>query len=100
MPIYEYRCEACGEHTELVQKVTDPPAVECPHCHKETLQKLVSAAAFHLKGSGWYVTDFKDKPKDTNEKTQDKPDKTVDNKDSTTTQAKDSKTDAKQTKSD
>ena len=100
MPIYEYQCEACGKNTELVQKFSDPPAVDCPHCQKPQLKKLVSAAAFHLKGSGWYVTDFKDKPKDSTQKTQDKDAKTVDNKNSTTSKAKDSKKDAKQTKGD
>ena len=100
MPIYEYQCAACGEVTELVQKFSDPLATECPHCHQHDLKKLVSAAAFHLKGQGWYVTDFKDKPKDPNEKKQDKPEKTVDNKDSATIPAKDSKKDGKQTKSD
>ena len=90
MPIYEYQCQSCGEVSELVQKFSDPPATECPHCHKQELQKLVSAAAFHLKGQGWYVTDFKDKPKNSTEKTEDKTDKKVDNKDSTTSAAKDS----------
>lgn len=101
MPIYEYQCAACGEVTELVQKFSDPPKTECPHCHQHDLKKLVSAAAFHLKGQGWYVTDFKDKPKDNAEKKQDKPQQTVDNKDSTpTTPAKDSSNNEKQTKSD
>jgi putative FmdB family regulatory protein len=100
MPIYEYQCESCGEVCELLQKHSDPVATKCPHCHEHQLKKLVSAAAFHLKGSGWYVTDFKDKPKDKEQKTEDKPSKTVDNKESTETKAKDSKKDGKQTKGD
>ena len=63
MPIYEYRCESCGKELEKIQKFSDPPLRECPACGKETLQKLVSASSFRLKGSGWYVTDFKDKKK-------------------------------------
>lgn len=59
MPIYEYRCEACGHALEAIQKVNDAPLSECPACHKPALKKLISAAGFQLKGSGWYATDFK-----------------------------------------
>ena len=59
MPIYEYRCTSCGHEKEVLQKLSDPPLTECPACGKSTLRKLVSAAGFHLKGSGWYATDFK-----------------------------------------
>ena len=71
MPIYEYQCASCGVRLEKLQKVSDAPLSQCPSCDKPALQKLVSAAAFHLKGSGWYVTDFKDKPqtKDSKDKT-------------------------------
>ncbi|PHQ82420.1 MAG: FmdB family transcriptional regulator [Coxiella sp. (in: Bacteria)] len=101
MPIYEYKCNTCGEHTELLQKINDPLATECPHCHQHELKKLVTSAAFHLKGSGWYVTDFKDKPKDTVQKTEDKPDKKADNSKSTSeTKAKDSKKNESSGKSD
>jgi len=62
VPIYEYECTSCGERLEKLQKVSDAPLSDCPACGQTALQKLVSAAAFHLKGSGWYVTDFKDKP--------------------------------------
>jgi putative FmdB family regulatory protein len=61
MPIYEYRCEACGHQEEFLQRVTEPPLTECPVCRKPTFQKLLSAAGFQLKGSGWYATDFKNK---------------------------------------
>lgn len=59
MPIYEYRCSACGVEREFLQKMSDPPATRCPACGQETLVKKVSAAGFQLKGSGWYVTDFR-----------------------------------------
>ena len=76
MPIYEYRCTSCGHEKELLQKLSDPPLTECPACGKSTLEKLVSAAGFHLKGSGWYATDFKGgskpKPKDATQEAQDK----------------------------
>lgn len=61
MPIYEYRCGECGHELEALQKISDPKLTTCPECGKETLSKLVSAAAFVLKGSGWYATDFRDK---------------------------------------
>jgi putative FmdB family regulatory protein len=59
MPFYEYVCEECGRATELLQRISDPPATECPHCHASSLVKQVSAAGFRLKGGGWYETDFK-----------------------------------------
>ena len=59
MPIYEYRCLECGFQDEYLQKVTEPQLTVCPTCGKETFKKLVSAAGFQLKGSGWYATDFK-----------------------------------------
>jgi len=59
MPIYEYRCESCGHELEALQKMNDAPLSDCPACHKAGLRKLVSAAGFRLKGSGWYETDFK-----------------------------------------
>ena len=57
MPIYEYRCLDCGHQFELLQKFSDPPAETCTSC-SGTVQKLISRSAFHLKGSGWYVTDY------------------------------------------
>ncbi len=64
MPIYEYKCEDCEHQLEAIQKISDDPIKECPACGKQSLKKLVSAAAFRLKGTGWYETDFKNKPKD------------------------------------
>jgi putative FmdB family regulatory protein len=59
MPIYEYRCTACQHKLESLQKFSDAPLVVCPQCGRDALTKLVSAAGFQLKGSGWYQTDFK-----------------------------------------
>ncbi len=59
MPIYEYRCDECGHELEKIQKISDAPLSECPACGKSALKKLISAAGFRLKGSGWYETDFK-----------------------------------------
>ena len=61
MPIYEYRCAACGHHLEALQKMTEGPLRKCPDCGKSQLKRLVSASRFRLKGSGWYETDFKNK---------------------------------------
>lgn len=59
MPIYEYECQACGHSLEAIQKISDQPLVDCPECSQQELKKLISAAAFRLKGGGWYETDFK-----------------------------------------
>ena len=59
MPIYEYRCRDCGFKKEYLQKLSDTPIEVCESCGKPTMSKLVSAAGFQLKGSGWYATDFK-----------------------------------------
>ena len=59
MPIYEYRCGACGYQQEFLQRITDAPLKNCPECGKRAFKKLVTAAGFHLKGTGWYATDFK-----------------------------------------
>jgi putative FmdB family regulatory protein len=62
MPIYEYRCSDCGHQQEFIQKVSDAPLTKCTACGKETFSKMLTAAGFQLKGSGWYATDFKNKP--------------------------------------
>ena len=62
MPIYEYQCTDCGHSLEILQKMNDDALTTCPNCKKEALKKQVTAAAFKLKGSGWYETDFKKKP--------------------------------------
>ena len=78
MPIYEYHCGACGYQKEFLQRMSDAPLTACPKCGKRGFKKLVSAAGFQLKGTGWYATDFKNsgaKPaakQDKSETTQDK----------------------------
>lgn len=59
MPIYEYRCSECGCQREFLQRMGDAPLTDCPDCGKPALSKLISAAGFQLKGSGWYATDFR-----------------------------------------
>jgi len=59
MPIYEYRCDACGHEKEVLQRMSDAPLTDCPKCGKRSFKKLVTAAGFQLKGTGWYATDFK-----------------------------------------
>jgi putative FmdB family regulatory protein len=59
MPIYAYRCESCGFGKDVLQKMSDPQLTQCPECGKDTFTKQVTAAGFQLKGSGWYVTDFR-----------------------------------------
>lgn len=59
MPFYEYQCSKCGHEEEVLQKISDKPLKKCPSCGKSSMNKMVSAAAFRLKGGGWYETDFK-----------------------------------------
>ncbi len=59
-PIYAYKCSACGFAKDVLQKISDAPLTVCPHCGAESFSKQVTAAGFQLKGSGWYVTDFRD----------------------------------------
>lgn len=59
MPIYAYRCEECGHADEVLQKISDPQLTDCPACSKSSFKKQLTAAGFQLKGTGWYVTDFR-----------------------------------------
>jgi putative FmdB family regulatory protein len=59
MAMYEYRCAACGFQQEYLQKMSDAPLTDCPECGQSSFSKMVTAAGFQLKGSGWYATDFK-----------------------------------------
>ena len=70
MPIYEYQCRVCGHQFDQLQKISDATLTDCPACGKPKLERLISPAGFQLKGTGWYVTDFKDsgKPKKEPEK--------------------------------
>jgi len=70
MPIYEYVCQQCGHELEKLQKMSDSPLMDCPNCNTPSLSKKISAAGFQLKGSGWYVTDFRDKGKPAEAKTE------------------------------
>jgi putative FmdB family regulatory protein len=82
MPIYEYRCDSCGHEKEVLQRMSDKPLTKCPKCGKRRFHKLVSAAGFQLKGTGWYATDFKNsgakKPATQAGKPESKPDKSAD----------------------
>jgi len=71
MPIYEYECDKCGSHVEALQKFTDPPILECEQCHA-SMKKLISHSSFHLKGTGWYVTDYASKNKNSQVETKEK----------------------------
>lgn len=62
MPIYDFQCSNCGHKLELLRKISDASTTSCPSCHQETFSKMLSAPSFQLSGSGWYATDFKDKP--------------------------------------
>jgi putative FmdB family regulatory protein len=78
MPIYVYRCGACGYQKEFLKRLSDAPLTKCPECGKRAFNKLVTAAGFHLKGTGWYATDFKNsgaKPAAKQDKSQSKQDK-------------------------
>lgn len=68
MPIYEYVCEQCDNHIELMQKITEEPLKTCPHC-KGQVRKMISNTSFVLKGTGWYVTDYASNKKDSESKT-------------------------------
>lgn len=61
MPIYEYVCEQCGKHSELIQKFSDPPQSQCHFCQGQ-VRRVVSKTSFQLKGAGWYATDYKKSP--------------------------------------
>ncbi|MDO4636583.1 MAG: zinc ribbon domain-containing protein [Lautropia sp.] len=63
MPIYAYQCSSCGYHQDVLQKMSDAPLTVCPSCERPDFNKQLSAPAFQLKGSGWYVTDFRDNGK-------------------------------------
>ncbi len=86
MPIYVYRCQACGHKMDVLQKLSAPALTKCPVCAEEKMKKQMTAAAFRLKGTGWYETDFKNNGK-------------KDNKSVSTASTSDQETDKKSTKS-
>lgn len=63
MPTYNYECTNCNYTLEIIQKITEPALTICPHCNKEDLKKVIGAATFHLKGDGWYITEYGSKNK-------------------------------------
>lgn len=92
MPIYEYECGECGHVFETLQRISEAPLTECPACGKPALKKLVSAAAFRLKGGGWYETDFKTGNKKNVDQADKKPASGADSKTASGSTAKPKKT--------
>src|SRR5262245_55119638 len=98
MPIYEYKCAACGHGEDHLQKVSEKPLTKCPSCGKKKYEKQLSAAGFQLKGSGWYATDFKSKSAE--KKTETQPAKGAEAKSETKSESKtETKTETKKTES-
>jgi len=96
MPIYEYRCAACGHQEDHLQKVSEAPLTKCPSCGKKKYQKQLTAAGFQLKGSGWYATDFKGGRKSADAKPEAKAEAKADAKTETKSETKtETKTEAK-----
>ncbi len=88
MPIYEYRCAACGHQDDHLQKVSEAPLTKCPACGRKKYEKQLSAAGFQLKGSGWYATDFKGGAKPAGAKAEAKTDAKAESKSETKTETK------------
>ena len=96
MPIYEYRCSACGHQEDHLQKVSERPLTRCPACGKKKYRKQLTAAGFQLKGSGWYATDFKGGTKPAEAKPEAKAETKAEAKTETKTETKtESKTESK-----
>jgi len=100
MPIYEYRCSACGHQEDHLLRLSDAPLTKCPACGKKKYEKQLTAAGFQLKGSGWYASDFKGGKKETEAKSDAKPEAKAEAKTETKTETKsetktESKTEAK-----
>jgi putative FmdB family regulatory protein len=103
MPIYEYKCSACGHQEDHLQKLSEPALTKCPACGKKKYQKQLTAAGFQLKGSGWYATDFKSSGKKAEAKADAKPEAKAETKTEAKTEAKtetksETKTEAKPVK--
>jgi putative FmdB family regulatory protein len=93
MPLYEYQCTKCGKIEEAIQKFSDPPLMTCKRC-SGPLNKLISQSSFHLKGTGWYVTDYANKSASTTSKKKEAPSSSGEKKGSKETTAKTSSGDA------
>jgi putative FmdB family regulatory protein len=87
MPLYEYKCEACGKQFEKIRKFSDPPVDVCPHCGKGPVTKLFSSPAIQFKGTGWYITDYGKTSKDTKGSKETKEKETKETKDTASTTA-------------
>ena len=99
MPIYEYHCNACGHEFEVMQKITDRPIKKCEACGKLKAKRMISQTSFILKGSGWYVTDYKGKkPSDNGTKSKTSESDTSSSEKSTSPPPKDTKSPAKESK--
>jgi putative FmdB family regulatory protein len=85
MPLYEYRCDACGHQFEVIQKFSDDPIAVCPKCGSGPVAKLLSSPAFQFKGTGWYITDYARKGTSEGKESKEKP----------ATESKESKTESK-----
>lgn len=83
MPIYEYVCQKCGHHLEVMQKVSDKPLTRCPECRGK-LEKILSQTSFQLKGSGWYVSDYSSRGKTSKSGTTEKSETKTETKDTST----------------
>jgi putative FmdB family regulatory protein len=83
MPIYEYECTSCHHHFDLMQKINAEPVTQCPVCFDNSVIKLVSAAGFQLKGTGWYATDFKNQGTKSKETSENKTENKTENKEGT-----------------
>ena len=88
MPIYEYKCAACGHQEDHLQKLSEAPLTKCPACGKKKYQKQLTAAGFQLKGSGWYASDFKGGKKPDDAKTEAKAETKTEAKTDTKTETK------------
>ena len=88
MPIYEYLCSACGHQEDHLQKLTEAPLTKCPACGRKKYEKQLTAAGFHLKGAGWYATDFRGGKKPDAAKPEAKAEVKADTKADTKTDAK------------
>jgi putative FmdB family regulatory protein len=88
MPIYEYKCSACGHQEDHLQKLSEPALTKCPACGKKKYAKQLTAAGFQLKGSGWYATDFKGSGKKADAKADAKPEAKAETKSESKTEAK------------
>lgn len=93
MPLYEYQCNTCGTIEEAIQKFSDAPLTTCKHCSGK-LSKLISQSSFHLKGTGWYVTDYSKKPASAAAKSSDSKDSSPEKSGSDNADSKTAKSDA------